>query len=232
MFITAPPDSAENAQVYVSSASSFGFVMNMAKAWAWRPDFFEGFVALRSGLTQGSALSKRDVAVLVCATASALRDSYCSLAWGDVLSELADAEVAAALLTARHAEGITARDAALADWARKVVVDPNGTTQADVDALRSVAARCSRPPPSSPFASLFRVSTMRSASSRMRRWPNGCRKPCVRLSTMGALPRTPDLADRPRHGGMAYVCHALQARRIPAPCIPNWSDRDGDEQWE
>ncbi len=138
MFIAAPDDSPETAQVYQSSAGSQGFVMNLTKAWAWRADVFDGFAALRGQLTGASTLSKRDLAILVCATAAELGDSYCSLAWGRTLAQEAGAGVAAAVI-ANVADGsMSERDRRLAAWARKVVADANATTQADVESLREV----------------------------------------------------------------------------------------------
>lgn len=136
MFVAAPDHSSETAKVYQSSADAQGFVMNLTRAWAWRPEVFDGFAALRNQLTGQSSLSKRELAVLVCATASALGDSYCSLAWGKTLAKEASASVAAAVIADGDDAALTARDRALAAWARKVVADPNATTAADVDELR------------------------------------------------------------------------------------------------
>ena len=136
MFIAAPEDSVETAKVYKSSADSQGFVMNLTRAWAWRPEVFDGFAALRNQLTSRSSLSKRDLAVLVCATAAELGDSYCSLAWGTTLSKEASATIAAAVIANSKAADLSERDRALAAWARKIVANPNATTGADVDALR------------------------------------------------------------------------------------------------
>ncbi len=111
--------------------------MNLTRAWAWRPDVFEGFAALRSLLTTKSSLGKRDQAVIVCATAAQLGDSYCSLAWGKTLAEEAGAASAAAIICASSDQQLHARDEALARWARRVVSDPNGTSAQDLDALRS-----------------------------------------------------------------------------------------------
>ena len=44
---------------------------------------------------------------------------------------------AAAVLSGGEGAALTARDRALADWARKVVADPNSTTRDDVQALRA-----------------------------------------------------------------------------------------------
>lgn len=111
--------------------------MNLTRAWAWRPDVFEAFAALRVQLTAKSSLSKREQAVMVCAMAAELGDSYCSLAWGKVLSQEADPASAAALIGTASADRLTVRDQALAVWARKLVADPNGTSPEDVDALRA-----------------------------------------------------------------------------------------------
>lgn len=73
---------------------------------------------------------------MVCATAGELGDSYCSLAWGRRLSQEAGAAATAAVITGVSNETLSSRDLALASWARKVVADPNGTTAADVQALR------------------------------------------------------------------------------------------------
>lgn len=138
MFIAAPRHSEESEKIYEASATSMGFVMNLTKTWAWRPEVFDGFAALRNQLTGHSSLAKRDLAVMVCATAAELGDSYCCLAWGKTLAHEADAGVAAAVIAGSPAGALTDRDRALAAWARKVVADPNATTEADVAALRSV----------------------------------------------------------------------------------------------
>jgi uncharacterized peroxidase-related enzyme len=136
MFIVAPADSVETSKVYKSSAEANGFVMNLTKAWAWRPDVFSGFAVLRNQLTDQSKLSKRELAVLVCATASALGDSYCSLAWGRTLAQHADAVTAAAVISNSVEGALSERERVLAAWARKVVQDPNTTTASDIEVLR------------------------------------------------------------------------------------------------
>ena len=136
MFIAPPPESDAVSRVYRSNLDSYGFVMNLTRAWAWRPDVFEGFAALRNQLTGESTLSKREVAVLVCATAAGLGDSYCALAWGKTLAQAADAQAAAAVIEGTTSAGMSSREAALAAWARKVAAHPNGTTPADIALLR------------------------------------------------------------------------------------------------
>jgi alkylhydroperoxidase/carboxymuconolactone decarboxylase family protein YurZ len=90
---------------------------------------------LMSGAFRRSGLSFRQRGILVAAAASTLGDSYCSLAWGGKLAGVADAEVAAGVLSGTD-DGLTDQERALAAWARSVVRDPNGTTAADVQQLR------------------------------------------------------------------------------------------------
>jgi alkylhydroperoxidase family enzyme len=73
--------------------------------------------------------------VLVAATASKLGDSYCSLAWGEKLAHATDEATATAVIRGGDS-GLSRRDAALSAWARKLVADPNSTTDADVEGLR------------------------------------------------------------------------------------------------
>jgi len=45
MIIVIPEDSADAARIDDASANSEGFVMNLTRAWAWRPEVFDGFGA-------------------------------------------------------------------------------------------------------------------------------------------------------------------------------------------
>jgi uncharacterized peroxidase-related enzyme len=137
MFLQAPPDSEVASRFYKSDLDARGFVMNFSRLWAWRPEVCEAFSALRTLLTSSSSLSQRELAVMVCATAASLGDSYCSLAWGKILASASDAPTAAAVLQDSPGGALTARDRALSLWARKVVKNPNATTPEDVESLRS-----------------------------------------------------------------------------------------------
>jgi len=141
MFLQHAPDTEAAARLYQGDLDKRGFVMNFNRAWAWRPDVGDAFLSLRGLLTSISSLSPREQAVLTCAMASTLGDSYCSLAWGTMLARASDPSTAAAVLSASGSTALTPREEALAAWARKVVDNPNGTTAQDVDGLR--AADCS-----------------------------------------------------------------------------------------
>jgi uncharacterized peroxidase-related enzyme len=137
MFLHAAPDSPDADRLYQSDRESDGYISNLSRLWAWRPDVCEAFNGLRSVLTQTSSLTRRELGVLVCATASSLGDSYCALAWGKNLAEAADAQSAAAVLSGAAPGAMSPRELALLAWARSISKNPNGTSPKDVGALRA-----------------------------------------------------------------------------------------------
>jgi uncharacterized peroxidase-related enzyme len=137
MFLQAAPETEANKRLYQGDLDQMGFVMNLSGAWAWRPEVCEAFSALRGLLTNQSTLAPRELAVIVCATASSLGDAYCALAWGKRLAAASDAATAAAVLQARHSDKLSPREQALCVWARKIVKDPNATSADDLQSLRT-----------------------------------------------------------------------------------------------
>ncbi len=136
-FLAEPPQTDASRRLYESDLASDGYVGNLTRTWAWRPEVLEGFTALRGLLTEGSALTFEDYAVLVAATASAMGDAYCSLAWGSKLASLVDPATAAVVLRG-ETDGLNERQRALAEWARQVARDPNATTETQIESLRSI----------------------------------------------------------------------------------------------
>jgi alkylhydroperoxidase family enzyme len=135
-FLGAAPDSAEAQRLYDEDIERDGYVMNLSRAWAHSPELRAGVSALVERAAEVGGLTFRQRGVLVSAMASTLGDSYCALAWGTRLAGEVGAEAAAAVIAGDDG-GLDPTDAALARWARQVVHDPNGTTAADVDALRA-----------------------------------------------------------------------------------------------
>src|SRR5690348_9797572 len=68
MFLKTPPEDKATAALYKEDLESDGYVMNLTRLWAWRPDVAKAFIELRKMLMSGSALSPRERAVIVCAT--------------------------------------------------------------------------------------------------------------------------------------------------------------------
>jgi uncharacterized peroxidase-related enzyme len=138
LFLTDPPEDATVRALYAEARAEDGYVMNLLRVWAWRPEVHAAFLAARKTLLADTALSKRDVAVLNAATAAERNDSYCSIAWGTRVAELTDAESAAALLRGEAAPRLSDRETALAHWAHAVARNPNAVTSADVASLHAV----------------------------------------------------------------------------------------------
>jgi uncharacterized peroxidase-related enzyme len=134
-FLEQPPVSAEAQALFDQDVADGGYVWNVSRLWAHQPDTMNRLFELMSQAFKPSGLSFRQRGILVTAAASALGDSYCSLAWGGKLGQASDPAVAAGALTGSDA-GLTHQEQAIAAWARKVARDPNATTPADIQALR------------------------------------------------------------------------------------------------
>ncbi len=134
-FLRAAEPSPDVQRLYDGDMDGLGFVMNLSRLWALQPATLDGLSALLSQVARAGALTLRQRGVLIAATASSLGDAYCSLAWGTKLASEAGDEVAGAVLRGDDAR-LEQRDRALAQWARAATRDPNGTTPADVQALR------------------------------------------------------------------------------------------------
>jgi len=134
-FLEEPAASPRVQGLYDEDLADSGYVWNVSRLWAHQPDTLQQLFRLMSEAFTPSGLILRQRGILVTAAASALGDSYCSLAWGGKLGEASDAAVAAGVLNGSDA-GLTDQEKAMAAWARKVARDPNATTPADLQALR------------------------------------------------------------------------------------------------
>jgi uncharacterized peroxidase-related enzyme len=134
-FLEEPQVSPQAQALYDEDLADGGYVSNASRLWAHQPDGLQRLFELMSQAFRPSGLNFRQRGILVTAAASALGDSYCSLAWGGKLGEASDAAMAVGVLNGSDA-GLTDQDRAMATWARKVAKDPNGTTPADIQALR------------------------------------------------------------------------------------------------
>jgi len=134
-FLDQPPITPRVQTLFDDDVKESGYVWNVSRLWAHQPDTVERLFELMSQAFKPSGLEFRQRAILVMAAASALGDSYCSLAWGGKLSGTSDPTLAAGVLDSTDT-GLTGQEKAMASWARKIVKDPNSTTPADVQELR------------------------------------------------------------------------------------------------
>jgi uncharacterized peroxidase-related enzyme len=137
MFLEAPEHDDSVEPFFKTDIEQRGHVTNLSRLWAHRPDVNEEFAALRGLITEQSTLKSREIAVLVCATASAMGDSYTALTWGKRLSDSTDPTTAAAVMRGSPSARLSTRERALSRWARKVAYMPGATSGNDVEILRS-----------------------------------------------------------------------------------------------
>jgi uncharacterized peroxidase-related enzyme len=134
-FLEEPPVSGPVQALYDEDLADDGYVSNVSRLWAHQPETLRRLFEIMSEAFTPSGLAFRQRGILVTAAASALGDSYCSLAWGGKLGNESDAALAAGVLNGSDA-GLTGQEKAMAAWARKVATDPNATTPAEIQALR------------------------------------------------------------------------------------------------
>jgi uncharacterized peroxidase-related enzyme len=129
------PDAAAE-ETFAEDLEDLGFVMNASRLWAYQPALQRQIFGLLSNLVHQHGLTFRQRGILVAACASALGDSYCSVAWGTKLAATADAETAASVLRGDDT-GLSPAEHTLANWARKITRDPNSTTSEDINQLHT-----------------------------------------------------------------------------------------------
>jgi uncharacterized peroxidase-related enzyme len=134
-FLAEAAPSAGADKLFDDDVQGLGYVMNTSKLWAHDPAALERLSELLGHVVDSGSLTFRQRGILVTACASALGDSYCSLAWGKKLAGATNTDLAVAVLRSDD-EGLDETDRALARWARQVARDPNGTTAGDVQSLR------------------------------------------------------------------------------------------------
>lgn len=136
-FLAAPSPTTDARRLFDNDLEGVGYVTNVSRLWAHLPRALHSLSELMAETTRAASLTYRQRAVLVTATAAALGDSYCSMAWGKKLAEASSPLVAADVISG-SAQGLENEDRALANWARLVVGDPSAITDDDVDVLRQL----------------------------------------------------------------------------------------------
>ena len=134
-FLSEPPAGRDVQAAYDADLDSDGYVANLTRVWCWRPDVLTAFQELRDALVSASTLAPEEIVASVAATAAALGDSYCALAWGTRLAGLVGEDGAADVLEGGDPH-LSARQRALVAWCRQVATDPNATTHDDITRLR------------------------------------------------------------------------------------------------
>src|SRR5437764_7655555 len=126
-FLRAPEHSAKAQRMFDEDVAGLGYVMNLSRLWAYQPASREALTDMLHATTEAHGLTFRQRGILISACASALGDSYCSLAWGSRLAGETDPETASGVLTGDDGK-LTPAEQALAGWARMVARGPSATS--------------------------------------------------------------------------------------------------------
>jgi alkylhydroperoxidase family enzyme len=137
-FLSEPAADAAVEAMYDADRASDGYVMNLTRVWAHMPEVNDAWTALAHASSTAAGLTFRQKGILVSALAAELGDAYCSYAWGTRLARASDDGTAAAVLSGDRADALDDAEHALADWARQLVRDPNGTTPEHIAGLRAI----------------------------------------------------------------------------------------------
>ncbi len=106
--------------------ADLGFVPNLVRAWAWRPDRLRAWYAHYRQLFEPSpGLSLADREMIAVAVSAANRCGYCLASHGAGLRlALGDADLADQIARDRHGADLDARTQAILDYAVALTVDP------------------------------------------------------------------------------------------------------------
>ncbi len=121
--------------MYKRQQQDWGFVPNYAKAFCHRPEVMDRWGKLLSAIRR--PMDNRRFELITFAAAHASRNSSCSLAHGNALTNFFDPQEVCSIANQDHAEGLTDSEREMMSFARKVAIDAAGISSADTDALKS-----------------------------------------------------------------------------------------------
>lgn len=139
-FIDTIPDAEIDDQVramYERQASFWGFVPNYARVFCYRPEIMGLWAQLQAGIKK-SMDDKRRYELVTFAAANALRSTLCSLAHGKTLTEFFPSEAVQAMARGEAPADLTAAEAEMMKFARKVARDAPSVTREDVQRLKEL----------------------------------------------------------------------------------------------
>ena len=137
-FIETIPDADIDDEIramYDRQATFWGFVPNYARVFCYRPGLMKLWADLQIGIKRN--MSKRSYELATFAAATALKSTCCSLAHGKTLTEFFSEKEVQAMARGDVPASLTAAEAEMMRFARKVARDASGVTQEDVKRLKA-----------------------------------------------------------------------------------------------
>jgi uncharacterized peroxidase-related enzyme len=136
-FIDTIPLAESNDDVramYERQQAHYGYVPNYAKVFCHRPEVMGLWAQLQSGIRKH--MDKRRYELVTFAAANALRSTLCSLAHGKALTEFFSAGDVQAMVRGKPPESLSAAEAAMMSFARRVAQDATAITSGEVARLK------------------------------------------------------------------------------------------------
>jgi len=136
-FIETIPDAQitdEIRAMYERQKSFWGFVPNYAKVFSHRPELMQLWAQLQIGIKRH--MDKRRFELITFAAAHTLRSTLCSLAHGKALTAFFSPEDVQLMARGASPASLTAAEAAMMAFARKVARGAFMVTHADVEELK------------------------------------------------------------------------------------------------
>ena len=126
------------AEIYAKERHELGLVMSATRCWTVRPDLLPLYSDFFDGVKAGFTLSLRDWRLITFIAAVEVPSTYCAVVYGRHLTrELGSKDAVLALLADVRTAGLSERDVAMLEYARKVARHAHRVTQADIDGLRA-----------------------------------------------------------------------------------------------
>jgi uncharacterized peroxidase-related enzyme len=136
-FIDTIPASEADDEVramFERQQAHYGYLPNYAKVFCHRPEVMRLWAQLQSGIKRH--MDKRRFELITFASAHALRSTLCSLAHGRALTEFFSSEDVQAMARGEAPQSLSAAEAAMLVFVRKVSRDASDVTRTDIQQLK------------------------------------------------------------------------------------------------
>ena len=132
--VPSPADNEELRAMYERQQAHYGYLPNYAKVFCYRPEIMGLWAQLQSGIKRH--MDRRRYELVTFAAANALRITLCSLAHGKLLTEFFSMEDVQAIARGEAPHSLSAAEAAMMVFGRKVARDASAVTADDVELLK------------------------------------------------------------------------------------------------
>lgn len=126
-------------KLFAKAGEVIGFVPNVFRAYAWRPERFRAwFSHFKSVMEESPGLSAREREMISVTVSQVNQCLYCLVAHGAALRALSDDTVDADRLTLDYRRAdLSPRQRAMLDYVVKITAEPVRCEESDLDVLRS-----------------------------------------------------------------------------------------------